>query len=309
MRVPTEDLLKPTGLGSVLIVGNAGTGKTYSIASLHRWLRLHGFSSKIIFFDFDGDGSDALLALARDGRESKNSAQKIAPWVEDIELYRYNKTKASLGVTIGPAATAPSRDADIATEFHKDFNDLESRLEPGNRGARKWKAGQESGIIVFDSLTSLHDIYEDFLFVLRKREIGGINMNNVNSKTGEPADAVNWDDWRLLGEKVSSAYMTAKQMPCFLVCTAHEDYREESVKAANPKRQPMATGQYHKMPLLTTSLAKRIAKDFGIVLYTTPDFKWHTRATEGNHVLGAKSRFRDNLPLLCEQDFANILEA
>src|SRR5271168_2908734 len=122
MRIPTAELLKPTNKGSVLLVGDAGTGKTYSIATLRRWLRLHSYPTKILYFDFDGDGSDTLLSLARDGRESFDKSNRVPPWVEDIELHRYQKLNLNIGLAIGSAATAPSRDAGVAAEFHKDFN-------------------------------------------------------------------------------------------------------------------------------------------------------------------------------------------
>ena len=301
MLIPTEQLLKKPTSGSILLIGPSGTGKSFSICGLHRYLRLNNLCTKMVLFDFDGDGSDTILSMARAGRElHSDQPGATKPWVEDLSVYRYTKSRISLGA--GDKA-GPNRDKGMAEEFIKDFNALEDRLLPGQRGQRQWKPGMELGAIVGDSLTGLCDMYEDFMWVIRNKEIGGIKLNVLN-RDGVPADAIDWSDWRLLGEKTMDVYMTAKQLPCFSVFTAHVDLREEEVHKANPT----GTGKFYKVPLLTKSLAMRIAKDFGVVLYTTEDFKWETRATTSNRILGAKTRFRDNLPEKCDQDFSKILE-
>jgi len=292
MLIPTDQLTKPD-FASILLVGAPKTWKTGSLGSLHKYLRLHKMPTKIIFFDMDEDGAEPLLRLAREGRELyTDKPGTCEKWINDIELYRYTKQKLVLGPD---TKVAPNRSKKMAEDFLNEFNQLDERLD---YRTKQWKPGQEIGCIAVDSLTAIQDMYEDFIWLTRGKEIG------------EPKGTTMIDpgDWRLLGEKVTDVYMTTKQFPCFSFFTAHVDARQEEVRALKLGEEPIKTNVWFKVPLLTKSVAMRLAKDFSIALYTTPDFKWITRPTPSDHVHSAGTRGRDNLPPLVEQDFANVLD-
>jgi hypothetical protein len=292
MLVPTEQLTRPD-FASILLVGAPKTWKTGSLGSLHKYLRLHKMPTKIVFFDMDEDGAEPLLRLAREGRELySDKPGTCEKWISDIELHRYTKAKLVLGPD---TKVAPNRSKKMAEDFLNEFNELDNRLD---YQTKQWKPGQEIGCIAVDSLTAVQDMYEDFIWLTRNKEIGEAKGPTM----------IDPGDWRLLGEKVTDVYMTAKQFPCFSFFTAHEDLREEEVRPIALGAPAHTTSHYYKVPLLTKSVAMRLAKDFSIALYTTSDFKWITRPTPSDHVHSAGTRGRDNLDALVTQDFANVLD-
>jgi hypothetical protein len=281
---------------SILIVGPPKNGKTYSVGSLHRFLRLHKLPTTIVIFDFDYDGAEPLLRLAREGRERYDDKPGACPiWTNDIMRFRYRKERRKLPGDASLEVIGPGRDKKPHMEFVEDFNTLDARVDPTTG---KWKAGQEIGAIIFDSLTELQAMEEDYLFKSRGKEIG---EEKGTKRT------IEWADWNLVGEKVTDAYMTAKTLPCYLVCTAHEDIRQEYVHGSLQKdgSQDRVPGASWRVPLLTYTLSMRIAKDFSVTVFCESNWRWRTRV--GEHVRAAGTRLKDNLAEFVAQDFSEIL--
>jgi hypothetical protein len=301
--IPNDQLAGPL-FSSTLVIGPPKTGKSESTASLHRFLRLHNLPTKIAYFDLDGDGSEPLIRLAREGRELHSDKPKtVEPWTQDLMIYRYTlsrRTLVSKGNTPNMVDTAyvpPVRDEKPAFAFMDDFNTLDMRLDPATG---IWKQGQELGAIVFDPLNALQDFYEDFMFKLRKKEIGGTGLAN---------SGIEWDDWRLIGEKTLGACMAAKAFPCYFVACVHEDIRTEKVHGDPTK--PSGGGSYI-VPLLTYTLAFQISGKFSAIAYSLPNFKWLMRPGAvpgtGINLKSAGSRGRDSFPTEpIEQNFELIL--
>jgi len=253
-------------------------------------------STKIMIFDFDGDGFLPILRLAKEGRErQKDKPNATDPWVDDLVVFSYVNTTGKLR----EGDAAPNRPIAPINDFHKDFNQIDD-WKSQNTGL--WLPGRGVGAIVYDSLTSLMHMYESFVWNIRKKEIG----------LQGPA-AVSWQDWALVGERIRQAYNTAKAFPCFFVATAHEDVRQElihgSAKAAGPGQpaQPPAQvpGAVWSVPMLTYSLSLSAAGDFGCVVHSTVDRTWIGRA--GGRIRSAGSRLKDLPEGEFEQDFENLI--
>lgn len=289
MLISADKLSAPT-FSSTLIIGSSGTGKTSCIGTLHRVLRKKNLPTKIIYFDFDQDGAEPVLRLARAGYESIPDMiarqNRIDPWIEDVILYRYYTKRRTM--TDG---VAPHRDVKLVEEFIKDFNTIDSRIDPHTNN---WKPGQEIGAIINDPLTSVQEIYEDFIWTLRNKELGASGTNSIQ-----------WVDWNLLGEKVLDVIKLTKVFPCFYVATAHLDQRLEDVRVPEGQ-QKLTTGKWFYTAALVKALAMTIQKNFSTTLFTTEQYKWRLQNDE--HHRGARARGKDNLPPLVEPDFANILD-
>jgi hypothetical protein len=217
---------------------------------------------------------------------------RIDPWTDDIVVYRYQAKKRVMVASAPAQAILPERqtNADLVMEFIRDFNTLDSRLDP-QTGA--WRKGAEVGVIIYDPLTQVQAMYEDFIWKTRNKELGEKGTN-----------AIDWGDWGLLGEKVRDVYQLAKQFPCYFVCTAHLDQREEEVRTPQGG-QKISTGQWFYTAALTKGLAMGIQRDFSLTMFATEDFKWLTKSSA--HYRGARSRGRE-LPEKVDQDFANVLD-
>lgn len=295
-QIPMDQLAGPQ-FSSFLLVGPSKTGKTESIASLHRVLRLLKLSTKMAIFDFDEDGYIPIWRLAREGRERHDDKPgTVKPWVDDLMIFNYRKEARKLREN----EAAPLRSRKPINDFHDDFNQIDGWIDPKTG---LWKPGHELGAIIFDSLTSLMQLYESFIWQVRGKEIG---------LTG-PA-AITWQDWNLVGEKIRDAYCTAKQFPCYFVATAHEDTRQEqihgSAKAPGPGQpaQPPAPlpGAVWAVPMLTYSLSLSAAGDFGCVVHSTTDRTWLGRP--GGRIRSAGSRLKDLPEGPIEQDFENLIK-
>lgn len=293
-EIPRDQLAGPQS-SSVLLVGPSKTGKTLSIGSLHRVLRMLKMSTKMMLFDFDEDGYLSLLRLAKEGRESyKDRPGTVPPWVEDLRVFTYRKADLKLR----ERDAAPARSMKLSEDFQEEFNQMDNWLD---RKTGLWLPGKEVGAIIYDSLTSLMHMYESYVWLLRGKEIG-LDGNK----------AITWQDWNLVGEKIRDAYQTAKQFPCFFVATAHEDIRQMQIKGSataaepgKPARQPTPLPEaVYAVPLLTYSLSMYAAGDFGCVVHSTSDYKWIGRP--GGRIRSAGSRLRDLPDGEFEQDFANL---
>lgn len=296
-QIPKDQLSGPQ-FSSFLIVGPSKTGKTESIASLHRVLRLQRLPTKMLIFDFDEDGYIPIWRLAREGRERHTDRiNAVPPWVDDIEVFNYHKAIKKLREN----DAAPARSRTPMDDFMAEFNQIDGWLDPKTQ---LWKPGKEVGAIIFDSLTSLKSYYESFVWLLRGKEIG------VETKGG----SITWQDWDLVGQKIRDAYQTAKQFPCYFVATAHEDTRQElihgSARSAGPGQpatppQPIQ-GAVWAVPMLTYSLSLSAAGDFGCVVHSTVDRTWIGRP--GGRIRSAGSRLKDLPDGPIEQDFSNLIQ-
>lgn len=294
-QIPKDQLSGPQ-FSSFLIVGPSKTGKTLSIASLHRVLRLQKLSTKMAIFDFDEDGYIPIWRLATEGRERyTDKPGTVQPWVDDLMIFNYHKAERKLKAK----DAAPARSKAPGEGFAEDFNQLDNWLDPKTG---LWLPDKGVGAIIFDSLTALMRLYEDYIWLLRGKEIGI-----------DGPKAINWQDWNLLGSKIRDAYQTAKQFPCYFVATAHEDIRQELIHgSAKPAAagQPAAgpqpvTGAHWAVPLLTYSLALSAAGDFGCVVHSTTDRTWIGQP--GGRIRSAGSRLKDLPDGPIEQDFENLI--
>lgn len=298
----TPDQLAAPQYGSVLIVSPSKRGKSISICSLHRVLRLLGMSTKMHWFDFDEDGADVVIRMAKEGRERyKDPVGTVPSWLDDLSIYRYHKAGRQIGnVGMGPLKEpAPNRSKKPIEDFISDFNQMDARLDP-RTGA--WKPGQEIGAIVLDSLTTLMHMYTDFVWLSRGKEIGG-----------QLAQAVTWQDWDLVGQNIRDVYRTAKTFPCFVVATAHEDIRQElikgSAKAPGPGQPAQAAAQVQgatwAVPMLTYGLSLSVAGDFGCCIHIDENRKWIGQPSD--KIRSAGSRLKDLPEGPFEPDFENII--
>lgn len=295
-----QELLSSPQFSSILEIGPGGSGKTMALGSIHKVLRQRGLPTRIAIFDFDDDGAEPILRLAREGREwYGDKPGTVPPWIEDVILYRYQIKRRRLD----PGKVGPSRDKNLAIDFMNDFNKLDEDRMDARTGT--WREGQELGAIIFDSLTGLSELFEDYVWQSRNRELGE-----------DGAKAVTWTEWNLLGENIRNAYMTAKGFPCYFLATAHIDAREEEVRSPQTRQAPsgnsnatLTTGNWRYVALLTKTLAMRIGKDFSVTLFNTADKTWRTQSSTKEHIEGIRSRGRDNLPPVIDKlDLSLVLD-
>lgn len=303
MPLLTPDQMSAPQFGSILLVSPSKRGKTMSICSLHRVLRLLKLPTEIHWFDFDEDGGDTAIRMAKEGRERYSDRPGTVPvWLDDLKMYRYFKAGRQIGNEgSGPLREpAPRRSKKPISDFMNDFNQLDSRLDPSTG---MWKPGQEVGAIVLDSLTFLMHMYVDFVWLVRGKEIGAKGA----------AEAINWQDWDLVGQDIRDVYRTAKTFPCFVVATSHEDIRQElikgSAKPAGPGQpaQPPAQvqGATWAVPMLTYGLSLSIAGDFGCCVHIDENRKFIGQP--GGIIRSAGSRLKDLPKEPFEADFENLI--
>jgi hypothetical protein len=273
MQIPTQQTSLST---SILLVGAPFTGKTQSIATIRPVLVKKGLPTRIEYFNLDGPGGETLKRIARK-----------QGWADDLTVHEFGIGEKRIGTTI-----KPGRSSQKAIEFINEFNLLFNDV---NQNTKTWQEGKARGLVVVDSITALQDSLEDFVFVTRGREIGE-----------EGNKAITFNDWRLLAEKITETYMSAMSLPCYSLFTAHVQIVEATAKGAT-QGQDKSLGELNQVPLVTGQLKDRIEKDFGVVLYTTNDFKWFTRPNGANRIRTSGSRFVEGLPPIIEQDFAKIL--
>jgi hypothetical protein len=299
-QIPMDQLHGPQYF-SILLVGPSKTGKTESIASLHYVLRMikkvkPSQSTKMMIFDFDGDGFLPIWRLAKEGRERHtDKINATEPWIDDLMVFTYTNTEGKLR----ERDAAPHRPKKPIDDFHDDFNQIDNWVD---HKTGLWKDGMGVGAIIFDSLTSLMHMYESYIWATRQKEIG----------LSGPG-AITWQDWALVGERVRAAYQAAKYFPCFFVATAHEDTRQElihgSAKAPGPGQpaQPPAPipGAVWAVPMLTYSLSLSAAGDYGCVVHSTVDRKWVGRP--GGRIRSAGSRLKDLPDGEFEANFENVI--
>lgn len=295
-EIPRDQLSGPQ-FSSFLLVGPSKTWKTGSIGSLHRVLRLQHLPTRMLMFDFDEDGYLTIQRLAAEGRERfTDKPGTVPPWLDDLVVYNYRKASRKLR----ERDAAPARDRKPMDDFHDDFNKIDGWID-AKTGL--WKPGHEVGAIIFDSLTSLMQLYESYIWLLRGKEIGLIGNQSIT-----------WQDWNLVGEKIRDAYNTAKQFPCYFVATAHEDTRQETVHGS--ARAAVGTqsatppvpipGAVWAVPMLTYSLSLSAAGDFGCVVHSTTDRLW--LGQPGGRIRSAGSRLKELPEGPFEMDFANLIQ-
>lgn len=274
--VPQNQLVGPA-FSSIAIIGPSKTGKTESIKTLHKFLVKHKLPTKIAHFDFDEDGAEPLIRVAK--REG---------WLADLLVYRYNVK----GVRV-KNAVVPDRATGPFEDFMKDLNTFYDNLDMITNA---WKPGTEIGAMGLDSMTALQDRVIDFVWALRHKDIDG---------TGDRA--VSFNEWRMVQEKLVECVRSVKALPCYSYFCFHEDLRQEEITGPTPT-STVSTGKLFYVPMVTGQLAMKIAKEFSIVVHSTSEggkYEWITRPDFQHRSVG--SRGASELPARLPQDFDQLL--
>lgn len=257
----------------VLLFGPPKTGKTRSLVTLLKFLRKKGYKGPLWVFDID-DGVESLV----------NVALKEGFKGDDIVIYSY---RPKGGDKIGPGMSRPrGQGRDIYMEWIKDFNSLWDNVDPttGN-----WKAGFNGPCaIAFDSASGWQDVILDFI------------LCSVGHELGAPGTDARSDFGRAM-QKTVECIQSCRGLPCVSVWTAHESLDKNEV-----------TGEIRVDPAFTGKLAAAIAKEFGVVLYSTTKqvgqetkYIWLTKPA--GFVKTAGTRHHEGLAREVEQDYALVL--
>jgi hypothetical protein len=316
-EVPSASLLE-NRYQSIMIVGGYKTGKTYSLVTLMEHLDLHNpYGSKNLYlFDMDGDGGESLIsALEKRGHRD---------WIkrpEDggrLKVFRYIERNRTM-----LAQARPARSMDPFMNFCNDLNSVVNMYETINNETR-WKDPKIGpGAICVDSTTSYSEMVFDYVLVKRGKELGGSREQGPDTDIDAPKKYVEPGDWVSLQEKVVDMVKTLKAMPCHRIVTFHEELVQEIIAGTltmekgkpNPV-DPKGTGKIFSLPLLSGKLQSSIGKNFSTILYTryrahsdlSKAYVWRVRPSEMEHIAGAGSRSKQDLPDEISQNFCTLLD-
>lgn len=257
----------------VLLFGPPKTGKTRSLVTLLKFLRSKGAKGPLWLFDID-DGAASLI----------NAAKAQGFKGDDIFVYSY---RPKGGDKIGPGMTRPrGQGRDIYMEMIKDFNTLWDNVDPSTG---QWKAGFNGPcVIAFDSASGWQDVFLDFILV------------SVGHDLGAPGTDARSDFGKAM-QKTVECIQSCRGLPCVSVWTAHERLDKNEI-----------TSEIRIDPHFTGLLAATIAKEFGVVLYSTTktvgqdtQYVWYTKPS--GFVKTAGTRHHEGLAREVAQDYALVL--
>ncbi len=312
-EVTTESLLE-NRYQSIMIVGGYKTGKTYSLVTLLEHLDKHNpYGSKNLYmFDMDGDGSESLITALE-----KRGHRDWAKRPEDggrLKVFRYIEHDRHM-----LPQTRPSRSMDPFMNFVNDINTVVNMY----KGSQWLDPKIAPGALVVDSTTSFSEITFDYVLVKRGKELGGSREQGMDTDPDAPRKYVEPGDWVSLQEKVLDMVKTIKAMPCHRIVTFHEELIQEMVpgtlnmeKGKSNPVDPKGTGRIFNMPLLSGKLQSSIGKNFSSILYTryvahsdpAKAYVWRVRPSESEHIAGAGSRSKQDLPDQIPQNFCTLLD-
>src|ERR1017187_6247696 len=222
-----------------LIVGPYKTGKTESLATLHKlrtrkWVQ----GTKLHVHDFD-EGIQPLIRVAR--REG---------WLNEVVPFRYPR----VGGEKIKDGTGIYRTKEPFLDFLTYVNRLYDHVDSSGL---KWKedfVNEAPYAIVVDSLTAIQDDIMGFTLTLRNKELGD---ERVDGRA----------EFGLQMGKIVETVRSLRALPCFTVWLAHEQTKMGTVKMpSTPKGgspvQPRETGIIAKLPLVTGQLAERLGAEF-----------------------------------------------
>lgn len=283
--VPQDQLQGPTW-SSIANIGRPKTGKTQSLRTMHDYLIRKKLPRRIEFFDWDEDGADTIIRIAKQERWNLDPTDPKC----DLAVYRYNLRGTRL-----TNQDVRNRSKIPIEQFIQEFNGLYDDLDPKTG---YWKEGKERGCVVLDSITALNERYFDFVLQMNHKEVGGTLESGAN---------ISFNEWTKVKEKMVEAIRGAKGLPCFSVCNFHEAFEQEEIPGPKPG-DAKTTGRNIWTPAITGDLRITIQKEFSVVIHSRAvddRYFWITRPTEEIRSVG--SRNRDLLPETVLQDFANIL--
>ena len=281
MPIVPADQLSAQIWGAIALIGRPFSGKTQSIATLHKYLVKHKLPTKIEVFDLDEQRDSPLIRIA-----------KSEGWLNDLVVHRYDSTGG-----VHYIANKETRErSKIPTELFIQeyaalYDDLDTRTG-------LWQPGRERGAIVVDSMSVLNERWFDFVLQLRHKELGGTEkLNNL----------VTFNEWMMVKEKIVETVRSGKALPCFSIFCFHEVQAQDEIPG--PKAQDTkTTGKILWVPKIQGDLCTTIQKEFSVCVHTrciNGKFEWITRPTEEIASVGTRSK--NLLGATTEQDFANIL--
>lgn len=253
---------------AILNFGPSGNGKTRSLITL---LRLG--IKPIWINDFD-EGAEPFLRLAV-------KEPNIHP--DDVRIFTYHVQSRRLDQNLKASGTQADKD-----EYMKFCDDINKLFNHVDYATDNWKPGlleerKVPAAIVIDSASALQDLLISAAF---------FDENAYTGKAGTDARMYFGRAMRKTVEIVRSL----KSLPCITIWNAHEDlYKIE------------ASGEMRIDPGFTGKLAREIAADFDVVMYSqkkTDKYTW--LLTPDGWIRSAKTRFSEGLKEV-EQDYAKIL--
>ena len=313
MLVKPEQLTSP--YASIMNVGPIGAGKTQSLASLY-WHNLAAHPNgprQLWHYDLDGTGAVSLVRIAQHGSSPNNKPQIKGGWLNDLKVYRYRLRgeKAQIKPT-SAGDISKARTSDLLDKFVAEFNEMIQMVD-GKTGT--WRDPENSpGIICIDSATSLENWITDATCSIRGRDI--------NSPLA--TERARYADWGAIKDKELEIVQCAKALPCYFVYNVHDELRvftipEPISMTLNSTGEVQQSGGQRSMgdvyiyPALTGSLRDDLGGEFDVVMYSRAEGKkyyWVTRPRqEGQATLrAAKTRTRDDLDVVMEQDYRELLK-
>jgi hypothetical protein len=283
------DKLKYT---SFAIVGPPKTGKTRSLATLHKlrnrpWVQ----GTKLYVYDFDR-GCQPLIRIAEQ-----------EGWAEEVRIVRFDRAS---GNRLSNQASKPTG-TDRFLEFMNHVNHFYDMLEPDGTTWSPNYLDEAPYALVVDSATTFKDIVLEFTLGTRNKVLGGVGVDG-RAEFGAQM------------EKLIECVRSMVSLPCFTVWLFHQQLSMGTVRMpAQPKGgraiDPQITGVIAALPVITGQLAFTIGAEFGAILYTNVEsistnerkYQWCT-SPDGAYIQSAGTRLKEGLPLYIDQDFDLVVE-
>lgn len=261
-----EELVKTKK--SIMLIGPAMSGKTYSLWTLIKWLKENNLG-KLHLHDLDLKCESLVVKLKKEGLLDYLVVHRVV--VPDT-------------LTLAPAKVV--RDKAKFNLFQVDFNKHYDSVDPKTGG---WKAGSAApGAIFIDSLSSFQEIVKEFVMADAGHDIGA---------SGTDARS---DFWPIMS-KILETIKSLKELPCISGWIMHEALTQDALGNLSVlpnvigKKFPSELGREFNAILYSTSEAKG----------ENTVYKWQMRPKDKVKSAGVTSR--DDLPLFIEQDFRKIL--
>lgn len=265
---------------SILCIGPAMSGKTYSLWTLIAYLKEHNLGP-LHYFDLDQKVESLILAL----REEPDAIR-----LKLLDYIVVHRLKAKPRAATRDVSKV-SASKDLFEDFMNQINEFENQIDitTGN-----WKESFSCGAVIGDSLSRYNEIVQEFVVASVGHDIGAAGSDARN-------------DYTMIMNKVKQVIQGMKMLPCITGWIAHDQLVKNEIDG-RVILIPNCAGKETLAPNLPTM--------FNVVIVSTtqeeniggqkrPKYVWQVQP--GGWVRSAGVTSKRGLPQFVPQDYRGIL--
>lgn len=285
MPIYTFDQVKEIleGRKTILNIGPAFSGKTYSLWTLIAYLKEHNLG-KLHYFDLDHKVESLITALTEEP-----DAKRLN--IKDHIVVRRLKARPRIATKDASKITASK---DLFEDFKTQINDYENQIDVTTG---EWKQGFDCGAVIIDSLTRYNEIVQEFVIAELGRDIGSVETDARS-------------DYTMIMNKVKQAVTGMKILPCVIGWMAHDQIVKNEVDG-RVILIPSCAGK--------GTLAPNLPQMFNVVVVSTtqeetipgqgkrPKYVWQVQPGGWVRSAGVTSKTGRTMPQFIDQDYRKIL--